>query len=201
MDKTWKEMDERELLSFLLGDRRAAERLLERFGNIGEISRTTISELKEIKGIGEAKAKALLSAFEIGIRAAFYTDGRRIQLSSPREVANLLFPKMINLQREVVILIILNARNRPIRIVEISRGSLDASSIQPRDIFREALRSNGARIILAHNHPSGDPSPSREDISITERIAEAGRLLGIPLLDHIIIGDGRYLSLKERGYL
>ena len=201
MDKTWKEMDERELLSFLLGDRRAAERLLERFGNIREISRTTISELKEIKGIGEAKAKALLSAFEIGIRAAFYTDGRRIQLSSPREVANLLFPKMINLQREVVILIILNARNRPIRIVEISRGGLDASSIQPRDIFREALRSNGARIILAHNHPSGDPSPSREDISITERIAEAGRLLGIPLLDHIIIGDGRYLSLKERGYL
>jgi DNA repair protein RadC len=201
MERGWKEMDERKLLTYLLGDERAAGRLLERFGNIKEISKATLPELKGVKGIGKAKAELILSAFELGFRAAFYTDGEKIQLTSPREVANLLFPKMMNLDREMMMVLILNARNRLIRVEEVAVGGLDAASLQPRDIFRTALRSNGAKIILAHNHPSDEPEPSAEDISMTERIAEAGRLLGMPLLDHIIIGDGRYLSLRKREYV
>jgi len=158
------------------------------------------SDLQEaIPGIGEAKLCQILAALHLGLRAASGPLPERVELSNPRAVFEYLAPRMSHLDREQFMVILLNAKNHVIDVESVSEGTLTASLVHPREVFKAAIRRSAYAIILAHNHPSGDPSPSREDRAITERLISAGRLLGIEVLDHLIVGDGRYVSFRERG--
>ena len=124
-----------------------------------------------------------------------------VNISSPKDIANMLMIEMSSLNQEVLRLIVLNTKNSIIKIKDVFKGTLDSSIVHPRELYAEAVKSGGASIIICHNHPSGDPSPSKEDINITLRIKECGKILGINLLDHIIIGNEKYISLKEKGIM
>ncbi|MGE4282701.1 MAG: DNA repair protein RadC [Clostridia bacterium] len=161
----------------------------------------SLEELKRIKGIGRVKAIQLKSVIEIAKRISSFRNDNRICISSPIDVSKFLMEEMRYLKQEHFKVIMLNVKNRILKQMDITIGTLNASLVHPRDVFSEPVRSKCASIILVHNHPSGDPSPSREDIEITKRLIEAGKILGIDVLDHIIIGDGRYISLKEQGHI
>ena len=156
-------------------------------------------QLSSISGIGQAKAAQLKAAIELGRRLSNYELGVDKPVKCPRDVADLLMEEMRYLKKEYMKLVLLNIKCNLISVEEISIGSLNASIVHPREVFNPAIRKSSASIIMVHNHPSGDPTPSSEDIAITARIFEAGKLLGIELADHIIIGDGRYTSMKEKG--
>jgi len=168
-------------------------------GNIKSLFSADITELSKIKGIGFAKAVQLKSVFELAKRIHSFTN-EKIEVSTPEDVANILMPKMRSLDKEHLVILCLDPRNRILNgsEVTISIGSLDVNIVDPREVFKVALAKNAASIILAHNHPSGDPSPSSDDIKITKRLMEAGDLMGIGVLDHIIFGDGKYISLKSK---
>ncbi|HEY8347255.1 MAG TPA: DNA repair protein RadC [Symbiobacteriaceae bacterium] len=158
------------------------------------------SELKEaIPGIGVAKLCQILAALHLGLRAGSGPLPERVELSNPRAVYQYLAPRMSHLEHEQFVVILLNAKNQVIDIESISAGTLTASLVHPREVFKSAIRRSAYAIILAHNHPSGDPSPSHEDRVVTERLISAGRILGIEVLDHLVVGDGRYVSFRERG--
>ena len=182
-----------------------AARLLERYGSLGGLSRCTVDEISDISGIGPAKAVQLVAAFGLGQRLARETLQRE-KIDSPELVYQLLAPEMRVLHKESLRVILLDTRYRLLRIQEVSLGSVNESIAHPRDIFRPALISSAYAVIVVHNHPSGDPSPSQSDHSLTRRLGEAAELLQIKLLDHIIIGapaEGRtpYFSFKEAGVL
>ena len=124
-----------------------------------------------------------------------------ISINSPQDIGNMLKSEMSGLHQEVLKLIVLNTKNKIIRIKDVFKGTLNTSIVHPREIYSEAIKCGGASIIICHNHPSGDPTPSKEDINITERIKQCGKIVGIELLDHIIVGDQKFLSLKEKGIL
>lgn len=197
-----------ELLAIILGtgargvtSMQMAAGLIGKFGGIGKIGAGDFDDLSAIAGIGPAKAAQLISAIELGKRAAGEKAGTRKSLSSPEQVAELLIPRMRYLETEHFTALVVNNKNQLIKSADIAIGSLSAAIVHPRELYKIAIRANGAGLIVAHNHPSGDVKPSREDILLTRRLAEAGRLLGIDLIDHIIIGDGYWLSLKEQGYI
>lgn len=158
----------------------------------------TIEELMQIKGVGLAKASQIIAAVELGKRIALTTKVNNYRIKGPEDVSNLLMEEMRYLNKEVFNIILLNTKHDVIAIENISIGSLNASIVHPREVFNRAIRRSSSAIILAHNHPSGDPKPSGEDINITKRLIEAGTIIGINVLDHIIIGDGIYFSMKEQ---
>lgn len=176
-----------------------ANQLLHQFGGLRELQQCALTELAKVKGIGMAKACQIKAALELGRRA--FSGGRfqRTVVKTPTDAANLLMSELRYLDREHLKAILLNTRNVVLGTVTVSVGTLSASLAHPRECFKEAVRQSAAAIIFAHNHPSGDPTPSAEDIALTRQLVEAGKLLGIEVLDHIVIGDGVFVSLKERG--
>lgn len=178
-----------------------ANKLLVHAGGLKFLQEMSIEELKEIKGIGVAKAAQISATIHLGrrIRVA-NSENKEEVITSPRDVANLVRAKLAFLEREHFIIVLLNTKNKVISIEEISVGSLNNSIVHPREVFKPAIRRSSAAIILAHNHPSGNPEPSSEDIDVTKRLQKAGKLVGIEVLDHLIIGNREYISLKEKGY-
>jgi DNA repair protein RadC len=176
-----------------------AERLLVTFKDLPGLARASIAELMDIKGVGEAKAVEIKAALEIGRRLLASAPEERPRVVSPSDAANLLMSEMTFLEKEHLRLILLDTRNRVLATPTIYVGSLNTSVIRIGELFRAAIKENAAAFIIAHNHPSGDPSPSPEDINVTRQIAQAGKLLDVDVLDHIIIGRQRFVSLKERG--
>ena len=182
-----------------------ARQLLERFGSLSGLSRCTVKEIASIRGIGAAKAIQLVAAFGLGQRLANERLSRQ-KLDSPELVHDLVAAEMRTLHKESLRVILLDTRYHLLRMEEVSLGSVNESIAHPRDVFRPAVISSAYAVIVVHNHPSGDPSPSQSDHSLTRRLAEAAELLQIKLLDHIIIGapaEGRlpYFSFKEAGVL
>lgn len=178
-----------------------ATRILSAMGGLKGIAEATIPQLSTIKGIGPAKAVEIRAAVELGKRICTLTDSVRPVIRSPADVSQLLMSEMRFESKEHFRALLLDAKNQVIRIAAISVGSLTESIVHPRELFREAIRHSSAALIVSHNHPSGDPTPSPEDIATTRRLVEVGRLVGIELLDHVILGDGRFVSLKERGHI
>ena len=160
----------------------------------------SVHELMEINGIGEAKACIILAAVELGRRLGQVRNPGRPVISSPADVDRLLRGRIANLDRENFVVVLLNTKNEVIETSTISVGTLSASLVHPREVFKPAIRASAASVILAHNHPSGKAEPSREDREVTARLAEAAEVLGIEVLDHVIVGDG-YFSMKEHGVL
>lgn len=178
---------------------RLAERLLAHFSGLSGVARASITELQEVNGIGPAKSVEIKAALELGRRLLAAAPEERPRVTSPADAANLLMTEMMLLEQEYLRLILLDTRNHVLGMPTIYKGSLNTSVIRVGELFRAAIRENAAAMIVAHNHPSGDPAPSPEDVHVTRQIVEAGKLLDIDLLDHIIIGHQRYVSLKERG--
>ncbi|AQQ55033.1 hypothetical protein B0X71_07205 [Planococcus lenghuensis] len=178
-----------------------ANRVLLHVEKIHELKDATIEEMTAIKGIGEAKAVQLLAAVELGRRLAQQQTDEKFTIRSPKDAADYLMADMTSLKQEHFVVLFLNIKNQIMHKQTIFVGSLNASIVHPREIFREAVRRSSASIICAHNHPSGNPTPSPEDIDVTKRLAEAGSIVGVELLDHVIIGDHQFTSLKEKGVM
>lgn len=177
-----------------------ANRVLSTFERLHHLKHATIEEMIAIKGIGEVKAIQILAAIELGRRLSQKQNDDKFTVRSPQDAAAYLMPDMTSLSQEHFVVLFLNVKNQIMHKQTIFIGSLNASIVHPREIFREAVKRSAASIICAHNHPSGIPTPSPEDIEVTKRIQEAGYIIGIELLDHIIIGDHQFISLKEKGY-
>ncbi|TEU03351.1 MAG: JAB domain-containing protein [Dehalococcoidia bacterium] len=195
-----------ELLAIILRTGTAAEnvlglasRLLSRFGGLVGLARASLGELCAERGVGQAKAAQLKAALELGRRLSSTHPEERAVVRTPQDVANLLMAEMSFLDQEQLRVVLLTSKNQVISIPDVYKGNVNTSLIRPSELFREAVRENCPAIIVVHNHPSGDPDPSPEDIAVTEQIVAAGRVLDIEVLDHMIIGGQRYVSLKERG--
>lgn len=178
-----------------------ANSVLNYFEQIQELKNASIEEITAVKGIGQAKAVQLLAAVELGKRLAQQKTDDKFTIRSPKDAATYLMHDMTSLKQEHFVVLFLNVKNQILHKQTIFIGSLNASIVHPREIFREAVKRSAASIICAHNHPSGNPTPSTEDIDVTKRLYEAGLLMGIELLDHVIIGDHQFISLKEKGYM
>ncbi|MFZ1397946.1 MAG: DNA repair protein RadC [Candidatus Promineifilaceae bacterium] len=178
---------------------RLAERLLNTFKDLSGLARASITELTEVKGVGPAKAVEIKAALEIGRRLLTTAPEEKPRITSPADAANLIMSEMSFLEKEHLRLILLDTRNRVLATPTIYIGSLNTSVIRLGELFRAAIKENAAAFIVAHNHPSGDPSPSPEDVAVTRQMVQAGALLNIDVLDHIVIGHNRFVSMKERG--
>ncbi|WHY84875.1 DNA repair protein RadC [Neobacillus novalis] len=178
-----------------------SNRLLTHFEGLRMLKAATLEEMTEIKGIGSAKAIQILAAVEIGRRISNLSYNDRYVIRSPEDGAKYLMNDMRFLSQEHFVCLYLNTKNQVIHKQTVFIGSLNASIVHPREVFREALKRSAASVIAVHNHPSGDPAPSREDIEVTKRLVECGKIIGIDLLDHLIIGENKFVSLKEKGYL
>ena len=179
------------------------EKIINKFsGNLKRLNCASIKELYEsIDGMGPVKASQLLAAFELGKRITSFSEEEKPVINTPDDVAHLLMSEMRYYRKEVFKIILLNTKNRLIKIETISSGILDASLVHPREVFYSAIQESASSLILVHNHPSGNVSPSRHDIEITKNIVEAGKIMDIEVVDHIIIGDGKYLSLREKNFI
>ena len=193
-----------ELLQALIGGPKAelvARLLLERYGDVLRLSNAPIPEIvATASGLGEKGAIRLRAALELG-RRTLRTTADQVQIKSPADAANYLMPIMGSLEQEQVHTLLLDTRNRIIASPMIYRGSLNSASMRIGEIYKEAIRYNAATLIVAHNHPSGDPAPSAEDVRVSKALLDAGKLLDIGLLDHVVIAGDRFVSLKERGLL
>jgi DNA repair protein RadC len=176
-----------------------ANQLMREFDGLRNLAGATVHELSQSKGIGLAKACQLQAAFELGKRLAATTQSIRPTIGGPADAANLVMEEMRYFKEEHYRVLFLDSRHSVIAHRDITIGTLNASIVHPRETFRAAVGHAAAAIILAHNHPSGDPTPSTEDLTLTARLKQAGEIMGIPVLDHIVIGDNRWVSLKERG--
>ena len=175
--------------------------LLDRFKGLREIDCASTADLYRVKGLGTAKIAQLKAAFALGKRLMSESLEGNAAFSSSRTVHSYFAPRLKNAKKEVFLSLLLDAKNRLIREVKVSEGTLTNSPIHPREAFREAIRESAAAVIFVHNHPSGDPEPSRDDIAVTERLRATGDLVGISVLDHVIIGEGKYVSMREKGIL
>jgi len=175
------------------------QRLLQTFGGLTGLHRATFDEVCAQHGIGEAKAAQIKAAIELGRRLTLEAPEERPAINSPAEAAALVQYEMSGLEQEHLRVILLDTRNRVLDIVEIYRGSVNSSQVHIGEVFKPAIRRNATAIIVIHNHPSGDPTPSPDDVAVTRAILQAGKLLDIEVLDHMVIGQGRWVSLKERG--
>jgi DNA repair protein RadC len=201
-------LGDNELLAVVLGtgSRQAdalvvANRALRACGGLHGLARSSIDDFVRIAGIGRAKATRLRAALELGRRTLTRSPGARVQLLTPRDAAAHLLPTFGSRPVEQFGVVLLDTKHYVLRTTIIAVGTLNATVVQPRDVFREALVAGAAAIVVFHNHPSGDPGPSPEDVELTRRLAAAGVLMGIHLVDHVILGDVRYCSLKETGRL
>lgn len=184
-----------------MGAVKLAETVLSHFGGLRPLARASLEEIQQVKGIGKVKAIEIKSALELGTRLAHFTENKRPKITSSQDVVDLLMLRYKDYETEVFKCLLLNTKNDVLSTIEISKGGLDGTMADPKDVFRQAVREGATGIILCHNHPSGDPTPSPEDIQVTQRLQEAGEVLGIRVLDHIIFGDGTYTSLKERNLM
>lgn len=175
--------------------------IIERLKGLRNIDCASVSDLSQVKGIGQAKIAQIKAAFELGKRLMRESADGKPVFSSSRFVYAYFSPILKNLKKENLFCALLDAKNRLMREVRVSEGTLTNSPMHPREAFREAIRESAASVIFVHNHPSGDPEPSKDDIAVTERLRDCGRIIGIAVLDHLIVGDGRYVSLKEKGLL
>lgn len=178
-----------------------AQRLLAEIGGIRGIMDLSLDELTKMKGIGPAKAVQIKAGIELGQRLAKARAPEARIIRSPRDAADQVMEELRYLQKEHFVCLFLNTKNHIIAQETLSVGSLNASIVHPREVFRAAIKCSSASIVCVHNHPSGDPSPSPEDIRMTERLCRAGEIVGIDVLDHIVIGDGSFVSLKEQGLM
>lgn len=176
-----------------------AQQLLAESGGLQGLQRLDFQELCRLHGMGVSKAASIQAALEIGRRLVRSTIEERFPIRSPADVATLLLVEMSHLDQEHLRTILLDTKNRVQQITTVYIGSLNSASVRVGEVFKEAVRRNSAGIIVVHNHPSGEPTPSVEDIEITRQLVSAGRLLDIDVVDHLIIGNGRYVSLRERG--
>jgi DNA repair protein RadC len=206
-DRLWRAgpntVGDRDLLALVLGtslrDRTAeqlAAKMLEDAGGLALLSRSTPRELAKLAGIGEARATKLAAAFELSRRAVVASTTRTL-VGRPEDVYACVAPMLAGLAQEVFLVIGVDIRNGLLDIVECARGSVIGVEIHPREVFRPLVRMAAAGAVLVHNHPSGDPTPSSEDVELTKRLREAGAMLGIPVIDHVVVGDGVFRSIAE----
>lgn len=175
--------------------------LLDKFRSLRGLDAASAAELASIPGLGTAKVAQVKAAFELGKRLMAESSDSKPVFSSSHAIHAYFYPRFKNLKKEQFVAVLLDVKNRLLREHNISEGTLTGSLIHPREAFKEAIRESAASVIFVHNHPSGDPSPSREDIAVTGRLKSAGEIIGIQVIDHIIIGDGRYVSLREQGVI
>lgn len=201
-------LSEQELLACILGRGVAGEsvlvsagRLLKTFGTLRGIAEASVEQLALVHGIGPAKAVQLKAAVEVARRVALTPQDHRPTIDSVEAAAALLRPRLLDKKKEHFLALLLDNRHRVIRVSPIAVGSLSATLAHPRELFRDAIAASAAAIILAHNHPSGDPEPSAHDVEITARLVEAGRLLGIEVVDHLIVGTSGVVSLRSAGVI
>lgn len=180
---------------------RLSDQIMNHAGSLKALLEMDLEELKGIKGIGEAKAIQIKAGLELGRRLSRGSLLERVRINSPQDAADYMMDALRYQHRELFVALYLNTKNQVIGQENLFAGTLNSSLVHPREVFREAIRKSAASIILLHNHPSGDPTPSTEDLEVTKRLVEGGRLLGIDVLDHLVIGDGTFISLKERGYM
>ncbi len=176
-----------------------AQGLLVRHGGLAGLANASMAELAEEHGLGLAKSAQLKAALEIGKRLLLDPGAARLQVRSPADVANLLMLEMGLLDQEIMKAVLLNTKNHVVASPMIYQGSVNSIGVRVGELFREAIKQNCPSMILVHNHPSGDPTPSPEDVAVTRNVVEAGKLLDVEVLDHLVIGRQRYVSLKERG--
>lgn len=169
--------------------------------SLRRLAQASLAELQRLPGVGPAKATKLVAALELGRRLAQEAFGPRWRIRSPRDVFEYLHLRMRDLVQEEFHVLLLTTQHEVLRDVVVARGVLDGALVHPREVFRPAIADAAAAVVLAHNHPSGDPTPSPEDRAVTRQLVAAGRLVDIDVLDHVVIGDGRYVSFRERGWL
>ena len=196
-----------ELLAIILGNGirgesvlLLAQRTLKTFSSLKGLSQASVEELSAIKGIGLARAIQIKAIFELGKRVEQNQD-EKIVISSPADVAKLVGPRLIDNQKEHFMLLSLDTRNMVNKISEITVGILDSSLIHPREVFKEAIQSLASSIILVHNHPSGNPDPSKEDFEITKKMVKTGSIIGIKVMDHVITARQAFYSFQENGFI
>lgn len=201
-------LGDNELVALILGSGRrrksvldVANELLKSRGGLHALVRSTPGELAQIAGVGPAKAAQIMAALELGRRTLAHAPRARAQLRTPRDAAAFLLPIFGSRPTEQFGVVLLDAKYRVLRTSIVATGTLNTTVVQPRDVFREAMLGAAVAVVVFHNHPSGDPTPSPDDIELTRRLAAAGRLIGIDLVDHIVLGDVRYCSLQEMGRL
>jgi DNA repair protein RadC len=199
-------LGDNELLALVIGAGTAeagalalANRVLSAFDGLHGLLRIAPEDLVGVKGVGPARAAQVLAAVEIGRRVLAPHAKERVQLVGPHEAAGYLLPAYGSRPVEQFGIVLLDTKHRVIRCLVLSVGSVDGTSVQPRDVFRQAMLASAPAVILFHNHPSGDPEPSGDDIALTMRLVAAGELMGVAVIDHLVLGDGRYCSLKEMG--
>jgi DNA repair protein RadC len=197
-----------ELLALQLGSGRrgasalqVAREMLAAYGSLGDLAGREVVELARLAGVGPAKAARIAAAFELTRRLRARVPGARVVLGSPGEVYRAFGPLMEDLRVEVFRVALLDAQNTLLRDRVVSEGTLSASLVHPREVFKAAILESAASLILLHNHPSGDPTPSREDVRLTRQLAEGARLLDLRIHDHVIVGRGRFVSLAEQGMI
>ena len=200
-------LSSQELLALILGRGIPGEsvtvtcqRLLSTFGNIKGISEASLEELAKIKGVGLAKASQIKAAFELAKRSEDEPK-EKISIKSASDAAKLVKTKLGDKKKEYFVILSLDSRNNLIKVSDISIGTLNANLVHPREVFKEAIQATAASVILVHNHPSGDPEPSEDDLEINKRLVEAGEILGIGVIDHIIVSKSGYLSFKEKNLI
>ena len=200
-------LSEQELLACILGRGIAGEsvlisahRLLATFGTLRGIAEATVEQLSRVHGIGPAKAAQLKASAELARRLTLSPNGQRSSVADVESAAALIRPHLLDKKKEHFLALLLDSRHRLIRISPIAIGSLSATLVHPRELFKEAIAASAAAVIVAHNHPSGDPEPSADDVELTRRLIEGGSLLGIEVLDHLIIGTGGVVSLRAAGF-
>ena len=176
-----------------------AQRLLQKFGGLSGLHRAPFEELVAQHGIGEAKAAQLKAAIELGRRLTLEAPEERPTINSPADAAALVQYEMSALEQEHLRVFLMDTKNHVLDVVEVYRGSVNMSQVRIGEVFKAAIRRNATAVIVVHNHPSGDPTPSPDDVAVTRALVQAGKLLDVDVLDHLIIGQGRYVSLKERG--
>jgi DNA repair protein RadC len=175
------------------------QRLLHALGGISGLHRASFQDLQGQHGLGEAKAAQIKAAIELGRRLTLESPEERPAINSPADAAALLMYEMSALEQEDLRVIVLDIRNRVLEIADVYRGSVNSAQVRVAEIFKAAIRRNAPSLIVVHNHPSGDPTPSPDDVAVTRAMVQAGKLLDVEVLDHIVIGQGHWVSLKERG--
>jgi DNA repair protein RadC len=173
--------------------------LLSRHGSLDRLAAASPAELQRTPGVGQVKALDLVAAFELGRRLRELPARKRPAVHRPQDAAALVLDDLRFRETEHFWLLLLNTRHEVLDRIELSHGGLASSPVHPREVFKAAVRAGAAAVILVHNHPSGDPAPSRADLALTARLLRAAKVIGIPILDHLIVGDGRYVSLREQG--
>jgi DNA repair protein RadC len=201
-------LGDNELVAIVIGNGQArasaldlANSILDSAGGVESLARALHDDLTRVAGIGPARAAQVLAAVELGRRTLTRAGRQRVQVTSPRSVAELLLPLYGNRPVEQFGVVLLDSKHRVMRTTVVTVGTLDASIVHPREIFREATAAGAAAIVVFHNHPSGDPEPSKEDLALTRRLVRAGLLMGIEVIDHIVLANVRYCSMKEEGML